>query len=144
MFYLFRRSVFSQDKPPPTLSSLLWGVIVTDYLVKIITVIVKGLFVLLPQKVIQTSKRVSHWTQFILGDTLKFKRYQFAIELITYFAGKMVFIHRSQLSIVSKLFAHASLVTLSSTIVYWTSQSHRRFSFGCVYGVQRQSIVRCS
>ncbi|KAK7595576.1 hypothetical protein V9T40_013401 [Parthenolecanium corni] len=69
---IFSRSVFSHEKPPSTLSGLLWGVIVTDYLVKIITVIVKGLFVLLPQKVIPTSKR-GKWFLFIEASSQLFR-----------------------------------------------------------------------
>ncbi len=58
-FSVFSRlNPFAQVKAPSTLSELLWTILVTDYVLKLITVVVKMMFTLLPQKLIATSKRV--------------------------------------------------------------------------------------
>ena len=57
--YFSSLGITPPQKYPENLGELLWTVIVTDYMLKLITVIIKAVFTMLPQKTIPSSKRVN-------------------------------------------------------------------------------------
>lgn len=98
---LFNLVLIKTFKEPLTMGQLLWIVIITDFALKLVTVTVKILLTMLPDKIVPFQKRVT----FQLFTNLKFN---------FYILGKNISFYRSNFANVQKYCDYPTLAALSS------------------------------